>query len=64
MMHKIILQILKNHKSHGLLNSKFMDYTFDCHNLCGLWYGPLIDEVCVKDLKLVEHHNKEAKVNC
>ncbi len=31
MMHKIILQIFKNYKSHGLLNSKLMDCTFDYH---------------------------------
>jgi hypothetical protein len=31
MMHKIILQILKNRESHELLNSKLMDYTFDYH---------------------------------
>jgi hypothetical protein len=29
--------------------------------LYGLWYGPLIDGVCVRDLKLVRCHNKEAK---
>jgi hypothetical protein len=27
MMHKIILQIVKNRKSYGLLNSKLMNYT-------------------------------------
>jgi hypothetical protein len=31
MMHKIILQFLKNRNSHGLLNSKLMDFTFDFH---------------------------------
>jgi hypothetical protein len=31
MMHKIILCIFKNCKGHGLLNSKFMDCTFDYH---------------------------------
>ncbi len=31
MMHKIILQILKDCKCHKLSNSKFMDCTFDCH---------------------------------
>jgi hypothetical protein len=31
MMHKIILQIFKSYKSHGLLNSKFMDRNFDYH---------------------------------
>jgi hypothetical protein len=31
MMHKIILQIKKNPKSHGLLNSKFMDYSSNYH---------------------------------
>jgi hypothetical protein len=31
MMHKIILQILKNSKSHGLLNSKLMDNIFHYH---------------------------------
>jgi hypothetical protein len=59
-MHKIILQILKNRKSHRLLNSKLMDYTFDyqffvdydiVHWLVG----------CVRDLKLIKYHNKEAK---
>jgi hypothetical protein len=29
MMHKIILQICKNRKSHELLKSKLMDCTFD-----------------------------------
>jgi hypothetical protein len=24
-------------------------------------YGPLIDGVCVKDLKVVKYHNKETK---
>jgi hypothetical protein len=31
MIHINILSIFENRKSHGLLNSKFMDYTFDCH---------------------------------
>jgi len=31
MMHKIILQIFLNHKSHGLLNAKLMYSTFDFH---------------------------------
>jgi hypothetical protein len=30
-MHKIILQKNLNRKSHGLLNSKHMDYTSDYH---------------------------------
>jgi hypothetical protein len=59
-MHKIILQIFKNHKSHGLLNLKLMDYTFDCHFFVDYdtihWLMG-----CVKDLKLVKYHNKEAK---
>jgi hypothetical protein len=59
-MHKINLQILQNHKSHEVLNLKFMDYTFDCyffvdydiiHWLMG----------CARDLKLVKYHNKETK---
>ncbi len=29
MMHKIILELFKNCKGHGLLNSKLMDYAFD-----------------------------------
>jgi len=28
----------------------------------GLWYGPLINGVCVRDLKLIRYHNEEAKV--
>jgi hypothetical protein len=31
MMHKIMLQFFLNHKSHGLLNSKLMDYTSNYH---------------------------------
>jgi hypothetical protein len=31
MMHQIILQHFKNPKSHGLLISKFMDYTSNYH---------------------------------
>jgi len=31
MMHETILQIFKNHKSHGFLNSKLMDNTVDFH---------------------------------
>jgi len=58
MMHKIILQFFKSCKSHGLLNSKLMDYTFDYH-LCGLCYDPLIDGVCVRELELVKYHIKE-----
>jgi hypothetical protein len=30
-MHKIFLQILKNRKSHKLLNSKVMEHTCDYH---------------------------------
>jgi hypothetical protein len=31
MMHKIILQIFKDRKSHEILNSKLIDFTFDFH---------------------------------
>jgi hypothetical protein len=59
-MHKISLQILKNHKSHELLNLKLMDYTFDCHFFVDYdtihWLMG-----CARDLKLVKYHNKETK---
>jgi hypothetical protein len=59
-MHKINLQIFKNHKSHGLLNLKFMDYTFDYHFFVDYdtihWLM-----ACVRDFKLIKYHNKEAK---
>jgi hypothetical protein len=55
-----MLQISKNPKSHGLLNSKFMDYTSNCHFFVD--YDTFIDWwVCVKDLKLIRCHNKETK---
>jgi hypothetical protein len=62
MMHKIIFQISKNRKSHGLLNSKLVDCS--SYYFIFLWamiYGPLIDGVRVKDLKVVKYHNKETK---
>jgi hypothetical protein len=61
MMHKIILQISKNRKSHGLLNLKLMDCTSYCFFLWTMIYGPLIDKMYVRDLKLVKYHNKKTK---
>jgi hypothetical protein len=60
MMHKIILQIFKNCKSHGLLNSKLMDYTLNYHFFVDYdivhWLMG-----CVLGTWIRKNHNKEAK---
>jgi hypothetical protein len=60
MMHKIILQNLKDCKHHRLLNSKLVDCTCDCHFFVDYDIVHCLMGV-LKDLKLVRYHNNEAK---
>jgi len=60
-MHKINLNFLKNYNLAWTFELKTYGLYLWLLFLCGLWYNPLIDGVCVRELKLVRYHNKEAK---
>jgi hypothetical protein len=43
----------EKHKKYGLSKSNIMDRNFDNNFLCGVWNGPIINDVLIMDLILV-----------